>query len=103
MNNVFNGSNWNKWDLHLHTPYTYLNCQYKCDMPTWARAIKAANIKVIGLTNYFIIAEEEYSEAVASLGKDILVIPNVEFRTTTEMRIMTISTFMCCLIPLGYL
>jgi exonuclease SbcC len=81
MSDHFNGSFWNKWDLHLHSPYTHLAGKYNCDMATWAKAIKDNNIKVVGLTNYFIISEQEYNEAVASLGQDVFVIPNVEFRT----------------------
>lgn len=77
----FNGSFWNKWDLHLHSPFTHLNCKYNCDIDTWAKAIKDSNIKVIGLTNYFIISEQEYNDSVAALGNEVLVIPNVEFRT----------------------
>src|SRR5580692_1992863 len=77
----FNGSNWNKWDLHLHSPFTHLGGKYNCDMATWADAIKSCNIKVVGLTNYFIVGEQEYSEVIASLGEDVLVIPNIEFRT----------------------
>src|ERR1039457_3456505 len=77
----FNGSFWNKWDLHLHSPFTHLACQYNCDINTWAKAVKDSNIKVIGLTNYFIISEQEYIDSAAALGAEVLVIPNVEFRT----------------------
>lgn len=75
------GSNWNRWDLHIHSPLTNLNCKYNCDIEQFSKTIKEKQISVIGLTNYFIIHEEEYNEVVAKLGKDVLVIPNIEFRT----------------------
>jgi len=81
MNDNVNGSFWNKWDLHLHSPFTHLACKYNCDINTWAKAIKDSNIKVIGLTNYFIINEQEYNDVVAALGDEVFVIPNIEFRT----------------------
>jgi len=75
------GSYWNKWDLHIHSPLTNLNSKYNCDIEQFSMAIKEKEISVIGLTNYFIIHEEEYNEVVSKLGKDVLVIPNIEFRT----------------------
>lgn len=78
------GSNWNRWDLHIHSPLTNLNCKYNCDIEQFSKTIKEKGISVIGLTNYFIIHEDEYSEVVEKLGKDVLVIPNIEFRTNDK-------------------
>jgi DNA repair protein SbcC/Rad50 len=78
------GSNWNRWDLHIHSPLTNLNRKYNCDIEQFSKTIKEKGISVIGLTNYFIIHEDEYSEVVEKLGKDVLVIPNIEFRTNDK-------------------
>ncbi|GAA4318631.1 TrlF family AAA-like ATPase [Compostibacter hankyongensis] len=79
MSNI--GSFWGKWDLHLHSPYTNMNCQYNCGVDVFCKAIKDKELKVIGLTNYFIIHENEYNEIITELGNDVYVIPNIEFRT----------------------
>ena len=78
-NNI--GSFWNKWDLHIHSPYTNMNNRYNCGIDLFCQTVKDKDIKVIGLTNYFIIQENEYNEVVAELGNDVYVIPNIEFRT----------------------
>ncbi|HEY1018389.1 MAG TPA: hypothetical protein VGE25_05295, partial [Sediminibacterium sp.] len=67
------GSNWNRWDLHIHSPLTNLNCKYNCDIEQFSKTIKEKEISVIGLTNYFIIHEEEYNEVGTKLGKDVVV------------------------------
>lgn len=75
------GSFWNKWDLHLHSPYTNMNNRYNCSIDLFCKTIKEKELKVIGLTNYFIIQENEYNEIITELGNDVYVIPNIEFRT----------------------
>ncbi|WP_217607228.1 TrlF family AAA-like ATPase [Chitinophaga sp. GbtcB8] len=75
------GSFWNKWDLHVHSPYTNMNNRYNCGVDLFCKTVKEKELKVIGLTNYFIIQEHEYNEITAGLGSDVFVIPNVEFRT----------------------
>ena len=54
-NNI--GSFWNKWDLHIHSPYTNMNNRYNCGIDLFCQTVKDKDIKVIGLTNYFIIQE----------------------------------------------
>ena len=56
------GSEWEKWDLHIHTPYSILNNQFgdpktKLDLYVRKMLKKALekNIKVIGLTDYYLI------------------------------------------------
>jgi len=76
-----NGSFWSKWDLHVHSPYTNMNSQYNCNVEDFCRSVTENGIRVIGLTNYFIIHEYEYNEVVKCLNNETLVIPNIEFRT----------------------
>lgn len=75
------GSYWSKWDLHIHSPYTNMNNRYNCAIDLYCDTIKSKGLKVIGLTNYFIIHEKEYNEITKELGHEVYVIPNVEFRT----------------------
>lgn len=73
------GSKWNKWDLHIHTPYSHLNGKYNCTIKDLAKKIVAENIKVIGVTNYFLVEENEFNELKQELN-DCFIIPNFEFR-----------------------
>lgn len=105
MTDSFNdpiGSIWRKWDLHVHTPASVLNNQFGSDwdvyVKTLFRALIEKNISVVGITDYFSIdgykkIKEEYllnetklkelfsSEEIVKIKK-ILVLPNIEFRST---------------------
>jgi len=58
------GSEWRKWDLQIHTPFSILNNQFgnPSEESVWDNYIKALfkkaiekNIAVIGVTDYFIL------------------------------------------------
>lgn len=94
------GSEWHKWDLHVHTPMSGLSNNFHC---TWDDYVKrlfesaiANNIVAIGITDYFLIdgykfLKHEYLENVDKLKtlfndeqikqiKSIAIFPNIEFR-----------------------
>lgn len=79
------GSEWRKWDLHIHTPGTAKNDQYGNSEEIWEQYIEAlekTDIAVFGITDYFSINNylkvKEYQRQGRLLGKFIL--PNVEMR-----------------------
>ncbi|MCR5862364.1 hypothetical protein LRS05_09485 [Flavobacterium sp. J372] len=74
------GSEWRKWDLHVHSPFSNLNNNYNCTIQDFANKILAENIAVIGLTNYFFISKQEIDDVKNALAGRCLVIPNIEFR-----------------------
>ncbi|MCR4345973.1 MAG: hypothetical protein NUV55_02015 [Sulfuricaulis sp.] len=99
------GSEWRKWDLQVHTPYSALNNGFGSDFPAYAKQLieKACqeDIAVIGITDYFTI--QGYSEirqlladmeALRQLVGDelaekvsrILFVPNIELRTSIIVR-----------------
>jgi ABC-type Mn2+/Zn2+ transport system ATPase subunit/uncharacterized membrane-anchored protein YhcB (DUF1043 family) len=107
QNNYPKGSEWCKWDLHVHTPYSYLNNEFGDpeNSDTWDNYVKTLfnkaiekKIAVIGITDYFIIdgykkIKHEYlenedklkslfdnDEAKLQAIKNILILPNIEFR-----------------------
>ncbi len=99
------GSEWRKWDLQVHTPFSELNNGFGTDFDSYAkRLIEAAvdaEIAVVGVTDYFCIEgyekllqllrdEEKLTQLVgehlASKVRDILFLPNVEFRTSVIVR-----------------
>ncbi len=93
------GSEWRRWDLHVHSLYSTLNNDFGANFEAYAKLLltKAVNSKiaVIGITDYFCMrGYQELKELIndaprleALLGKEIsdearkiLILLNVEFR-----------------------
>ncbi len=99
------GSEWRKWDLHVHTPESVLNNQFGNDWDIYVKTLftKAIEkeISVIGMTDYFCakgykILKRDYlsndhklkelfdgNEDIISKIKQICILPNIEFRLNT--------------------
>lgn len=84
-----NGSEWHKWDLHIHTPYSWLNNNYEGTTDEqFVQKISDSKLSAVGITNYFRFHENEISSE-GSLrkkleGKGIVVFPNLEFRLANQ-------------------
>ena len=94
------GSIWRKWDLHIHTPYSFLNNGFGSDFDLYVKNLfkKAIskNIAAIGITDYFTIdgykniienylnkpdkLNELFTDVEIENIKKILILPNIEFR-----------------------
>lgn len=79
------GSEWRKWDLHIHTPGTAKNDHYGNSDEVWERyidALEKSDVTVFGITDYFSISNyikvQEYQKQGRLKGKFLL--PNVEMR-----------------------
>jgi hypothetical protein len=101
MKNLYpKGSEWNKWDMHVHTPESILYNEFGDDWDSYVKelfltAIKE-NIIAIGITDYYFIdgykkIKNEYLLNDSKLQqlfeqdeiekiKQIFVFPNIEFR-----------------------
>jgi hypothetical protein len=102
------GSEWRKWDLQIHTPFSILNNQFgdPNNEETWDKYVKELfkkaiekNIAVIGITDYFLIdgyekIKNDYLNNDSKLKilftndeiekiKEIYIFPNIEFRLKT--------------------
>ncbi len=97
------GSQWRKWDLQVHTPFSHLNNGFGSDFDEYVKKLfKTAiekQIAVIGVTDYFCIEgykkiKQEYLADSTKLAKlftpeeiaqiqRITLFPNVEFRLDT--------------------
>ena len=106
------GSQWHKWDFHVHTPYSILNNQFPCnpydkDSSSFDEYVKTLftkavekDVAAIGITDYFSIdgykrIRTEYldqpdkmsalfpNQGLLEKVKSIYVFPNVEFRLGT--------------------
>ncbi|KZW99451.1 hypothetical protein JL49_16985 [Pseudoalteromonas luteoviolacea] len=83
MNNK--GSEWNRWDLHFHTPSSY---DYKDKTVTNIEIIeelKKQSIKVFAVTDHHVIDLERYKE-LRELGKKkgVTVLPGIEFLSDSK-------------------
>jgi hypothetical protein len=82
------GSEWRKWDLHVHPPGTKLNDNYepKGGKPDWDRFCKAvhdSDVQAIGITDYFsldgfFVFKESYDRLYSDCDK--VFFPNLELR-----------------------
>lgn len=99
MATISRGSEWRKWDLHVHTKNTNKNDQFtSIDFDAFCKILfKRAienNIEVIGVTDYFCIenykkvienqakiqSDISFSEEEKVKIKNIFILPNVELR-----------------------
>ena len=102
MKNTYTrGSEWRKWDLHVHTPASVLNNGFGSNWDTYVttlfKTLIEKEIAIVGITDYFTIdgykkIKEEYLANDTKLKtlfsideidkiKKILIIPNIEFRS----------------------
>lgn len=84
------GSEWRRWDLHIHSPLSILNNQYpklQNGNPDWEAFVTKLesldDIAVIGITDYFTIdgykKVKEFKQA-GRLANTHTILPNIEFR-----------------------
>ncbi len=85
------GSEWNKWDLHIHSPMTWQADRYsgQCDIERYVQLLGEKQLSLIAVTNYFYFQQNELEkirEEIARQGLDITVLGNVEFRLDQQNR-----------------
>lgn len=100
MNIFSRGSEWRKWDLHVHTPASVLKNDFRDDWDKYVitlfKAAIANDVRAIGVTDYYlpdgyIILREKYLSNHEKLSelfnqneidaiKNIAIFPNIEFR-----------------------
>src|SRR5688572_1017009 len=84
------GSEWRKWDLHVHSPGTKLNDQYKppAGADVWdeyCRRLEQSDVQVFGITDYFsgdgyLATAREFAQRHKKSTK--VLFPNIELRTS---------------------
>jgi len=83
------GSEWRKWNLHIHAPGTALNDQFAGadEAEKWenylAKLESVSDVAVLGITDYFSIAGYQKLKGFKDAGriaKVALLLPNVELR-----------------------
>jgi ABC-type lipoprotein export system ATPase subunit len=100
------GSEWRRWDLHVHTPCSVLNNGFDQDFEAYASTLfttaVARGIAVVGVTDYFSAdgykrlkeIQGDQSRIEALLGEDIaekaariLLLPNIELRLSDIVQV----------------
>ena len=90
---VTRGSEWRRWDPHIHAPGTVLNNQFGSPDPweTYLQALETRTpaIEAIGVTDYFVT--DTYEEVLrlhrrGRLPAVQLIFPNVELRLDVMAR-----------------
>ncbi|MDQ5957553.1 MAG: hypothetical protein QG614_528 [Patescibacteria group bacterium] len=92
INHFKSGSLWRKWDLHVHTPETKLNDQYRVDpgknvWDIFCEKIENSDVDVFGITDYFSIDgynkfSDEFKKRYSKSHK--VFFPNIEFRIESK-------------------
>jgi hypothetical protein len=81
------GSEWRKWDLHLHAPGTKLGDDFQAGQTGWdeyCRRLHESDVQAFGITDYFSAdccfeAVKEYRQRYPKSPKPFF--PNIELRT----------------------
>ena len=77
----YRGSEWNRWDLHVHTASSY-DAKYKGEDANelLCQTLEANAIKAVAITDHFKI-DKERIESLRSKAPGIVFFPGVELRT----------------------
>ena len=77
------GSEWNRWDLHVHTASSY-DYKYKGNDADdlLCAALTRNGIKAVAITDHFTI-DKQRIESLRAKAPDIVFFPGVELRTDT--------------------
>lgn len=79
------GSEWRKWDLHVHSLKTHLNNNYSgINEDALITKLQESGICVVGLTNYFNFTQEDYALKKKLEQKGIIAFLNLELRLTYQ-------------------
>ena len=79
------GSEWRKWDLHVHTPGTAKNDKFGNSEDIWEKyidSLEKSDVAVFGITDYFSIQNYCKVKEMQNNGRlqGKLILPNVEMR-----------------------
>ena len=78
---IIRGSEWRKWDLHVHTASSYdYDYRHEDADDKLIEALHNNNIEAVAITDHFVI-EKNRIESLRSKADDIVFFPAVELRT----------------------
>lgn len=89
VNNINRGSEWRKWDLHVHSPLTWLHNNYPHDdtgnvsdteIEQFIQRVVDSGLSVVGLTNYYKFDDKDFEIKDKLTKKGIQTFLNLEVR-----------------------
>ena len=91
MFNISRGSEWRRWEPHIHAPGTVLNDQFKGDWNAYIEALEnqLPKIEAIGVTDYYVTDTYETLKKHKDDGRlpgVSLLFPNIEMRLTVSSK-----------------
>ncbi len=103
MNTLSRGSEWLRWDPHIHTPGTMHEDRFEGDWTKYLDALETANprIRALGITDYCVTRSYEQLKEFKDAGRlpDCdLIFPNIELRLNTgtvKGRFVNIHLLVC--------
>lgn len=104
------GSEWRRWDIHIHTPETKKNDQFEGSTAEekWQKYIDSINcctedVSVVGITDYLSVDNyfkfKKFIEANKVTKPFDLIIPNIELRVTPVTKSATPINIHCLFNP----
>lgn len=75
------GSEWIRWDLHLHTPSSFDYENKSITDEEIINEIKKINLSVVAITDHHIIDVKRIKNLQRIAGGEVSVLPGIEFRT----------------------
>lgn len=85
MTEINRGSEWRKWDLHVHSPHSIVGGSGSYNGITeddFIDKLLSEEIAVVGLTNYFMFNDKDYDLAEKLRNNGISTFMNLELRLT---------------------
>ena len=84
------GSEWNRWDMHIHTPGTLHEDEFQGGWEEYEKHIESArpSVKALGITDYFTLSSYKKALERQQKGgfKNIWLFPNIELRLDTQAK-----------------
>lgn len=80
MDLINRGSEWRKWDLHIHTASSYDAYKGNDSDKLLVQKLNEHEIKAVAITDHFVIDKERINR-LKELAPDIVIFPVVELRT----------------------
>jgi len=80
-NNHERGSEWQKWDLHFHTPSSYDYENSSISNEEIIAALKNKGIKAVTITDHNIIDSDRIEKLQKLAGEDLTIFPGIELKS----------------------
>lgn len=94
MSDYLRGSEWRRWDLHLHTASSYDYKYHESDADEkLCKTLEENGIAAVAITDHFII-DKNRIEHLKTICENITFFPGVELRTDKGGKISTLFLFL---------